>query len=75
MGDSNSTFLHGGWERRCWQYLVSLLKSQTERDHQERSRVLKVFKGVKADITAFLPISDSRGDSVSKNHLFSGTRK
>lgn len=48
-------------------YLVSLLKSstQTERDHQERRRVHS-FQGVKADITAFCPISDSRGDSVSK---------
>lgn len=36
-----------------------------ERDHQERDRV-HGFHGVKADSTAFHPISDSKGDSVSK---------
>ena len=36
-----------------------------ERDHQERDRV-HGFYGVKADSTAFHPISGSKGDSVSK---------
>lgn len=49
-------------------HLVSLLSSsnQTERDHQERGRVHS-FQGVKADTTAFHPVSDSKGDSVSEN--------
>lgn len=36
-----------------------------ERDHQGRDRV-HGFYGVKADSTAFHPISGSKGDSVSK---------
>lgn len=48
-------------------HLVSLLWSSPhmERDHQERDRV-RGFHGVKADSTAFHPISGSKGDSVSK---------
>lgn len=48
-------------------HLVSLLSSSTqaERDHQERGRVHSCH-GVKACTAAFHPVSDLKGDSVSK---------
>lgn len=76
MGEFKSHFSAWGLGTKVLSYLVSLQKSsiQTERDHQERIRVHSC-QGVKAGTTAFLPISDSRGDSVSKKPLFSGTKK